>query len=95
MMHIKYLKEILEIDKKYNFLSNQFAEFVNYTDAFANACIRIGKIDEGKQAYKRVFDIVSFGGFIGGGYSDVQLKNITAVVIRVNELFGTTDFLKQ
>ena len=28
----KYLKEILEIDREYNFLSNQFAEFVNYTD---------------------------------------------------------------
>lgn len=91
----KYLKEILEIDREYHFLSNRFDEFVNYTDAFANACIRIGKIEEGQQAYKRVFDMVSFGGFLGGGYSDVQLKNITAVVVRVNELFGTTDFLKQ
>ncbi len=91
----KYLKEILEMDREYHFLSNQFDEFVKYTDAFANACIRIGKIEEGQQAYKRVFDMVSFGGFLGGGYSDVQLKNITSVVIRVNELFGTTDFLKQ
>lgn len=91
----KYLKEILEIDREYHFLSNQFDEFVNYTDAFANACIRIGKVEDGKQAYKRVFDIVSFGEFLGGGYSDIQLKNITAVIVRVNELFGTTDFLKQ
>ena len=91
----KYLKEILEIDRENHFLSNQFDEFVNYTDAFANACIRIGKIDEGQQAYKRLFDMVSFGGLLGGGYSDVQLKNITAVVVRVKKLFGTTDFLKQ
>lgn len=91
----KYLKEILEIDREYNFLSNQFAEFVNYTDTFANICIQIGKIEEGQQAYKRVFDMVSFGSFMGGGYSDAQLKNITTVVVRVNELFGTTDFLKQ
>ena len=90
----KYLKEILETDREYHFLSNQFNEFVNYTDAFANTCIRIGKIDEGQQAYKRVFDMVSFGGSLGGGHSNVQLKNITAVVVRVNELFGTTDFLK-
>lgn len=90
-----YLKEILEIDREYHYLSNQFDNFVNYTDAFANACIHIGNIEEGKQAYKRVFDMVSFGGFLGGGYSDVQLKNITEVVVRVNELFGTTDFLKQ
>ena len=90
-----YLKEILEIDREYHYLSNQFDNFVNYVDAFANACIHIGNIEEGKQAYKRVFDMVSLGGFLGGGYSDVQLKNITEVVVRVNELFGTTDFLKQ
>lgn len=90
-----YLKEILEIDKELHLLSNMFNQFVNYTDAFANACIHINRIEEGKQAYKRVYDMVSFGGFRSGGYSDIQLENITTVVVRVNELFGTTDFLKQ
>lgn len=87
-----YLKEILEIDTEYHFLSNQFDEFVNYTDAFANACIHVGKIEEGQQAYKRVFDMVSFGSLLDDGCSDVQLKNIMTIVMRVNELFGTTDF---
>ena len=91
----KYLKEILEIDREYHFLSNQLNELVNYTDAFANACIGIGKMDEGKQAYKKVFNIVSLGEYLGKGYSEIQLKNITAIAVRVNELFGTTDFLKQ
>lgn len=91
----KYLKEILETEREFNILSsNLLNEYVSYTDAFANVCIRINKVEEGKQAYKNAFDMVFLGSF-QGGYSDSQLQNITTIVVRVNELFGTTDFLKE
>lgn len=54
----------------------------------------LGKDDEAKKAYKSLYDLVSFIGFGPHGMTTQALQNITNIVVRVNKLFGTTDFLK-
>lgn len=89
----KYLKEILEVCFDTNDVGySQLNEFANYTNMFAELCLQIGKADEGKQAYKRLYGIIASDA--SGVSSETQLNNIVAVVMRATQLFGTTDFLK-
>lgn len=89
----KYLKEILEVYFDINDVgSSQLNELANYTDMFAELCLHLGKVDEGKQAYKRLYDKIASD--TSGVSAETQLKNIVAFAMKVNQLFGTTDFLK-
>lgn len=88
-----YLAEIIETEEKYNILAcGLFNEYVNYVDIYAQLSLELHREIDGQNAYKKVFMFFELSN-MGGIPSDSYLKNLTTIIKRIHELFGTTDFL--
>ena len=89
----EYLAEIIETEERYNILaSGLLNEYVNYVDLYAQLSLELHRENEGQDAYKKVFMFLELSN-MWGIPSDSYLKNLTTIIERIHELFGTTDFL--
>lgn len=87
-----YLKEIIEIQNRYGVIEcGLLNEFTNYTELFVQICLNINKIEEGKIAYKRVYDMIR--NIPKEEMSEEMYKNMDIVKGRILDIFNTTDFL--
>lgn len=88
-----YLAEIIETEEKYNILAcGLLNEYVNYVDLYAQLSLELHREIDGQNAYKKVFMFLELSN-MGGIPSDSYLNNLTTIIKRIHELFGTTDFL--
>lgn len=87
-----YLKEILKIQEEFGVIScGLLNEFTNYTENFAQLCLDMKKIEEAKQAYKKVYYMIH--DLNKTDKTDEMKENERVVKNRILELFNTTDFL--
>ena len=90
-----YLVEIIDAEEKFDIYGGgMLNDYVNHIDAFSNICIQLKKTNEGKNAYKKVFEL-ALRIVKEYGSSNEGMRNVSIIYQRINKLFGTTDFLKQ